>query len=367
MNNSKQKIILAIVAFVLIAAIIGGAIWFAYDSKSRKEPSEDNTEQAFVTDGNGKEMSDGNVYAMPTAMTVSAAALSSSNTVDVRIEAYVYPDTAENKAVDFSVAWGTAPEHGSEPVTDYLTVTPDSDGSTLATVSCKKAFGNDKIIITVTTRDGGHSANCTVSFVGIASKMTVTSNSATQKNTAERGDYLDLGTDKTYTFNINLSNVFNSVGKSELSVSVGASGSLYFGDGYCDPYSGITKIGNVQKLDLSTLKDKFIKSANVSGNTLTVTTGKYIVEGYFDPNDTFTDEYDNVYYRNCYLYEDEWGLVGPQYTSDKAKCDENEQLVKSCYFTITVTDSVSGLSETLKLWITSSVSGVSLSKQTLTI
>ena len=193
MNNSKQKIILAIVAFVLIAAIIGGAIWFAYDSKSCKEPSEDNTEQAFVTDGNGKEMSDGNVYAMPTAMTVSAAALSSSNTVDVRIEAYVL---------------------------DYLTVTPDSDGSTLATVSCKKAFGNDKIIITVTTRDGGHSANCTVSFVGIASKMTVTSNSATQKNTAERGDYFDLGTDKTYTFNINLSNVFNSVGKSELSVSL---------------------------------------------------------------------------------------------------------------------------------------------------
>lgn len=327
----------------------------------------EHNEQAFVTDDNGEIMADGTVYAMPTAMTVRAAALSNSNTVDVRIEAYVYPDTAENKAVDYSVAWGTAPEHGSEPVTNYLTVTPDTDGSTLATVSCKKAFGNDKIIITVTTRDGGYTATCTVSFVGIASGITITSNNATQKNTAERGSYYELGTNKNYTFNINLSNVFNSVGKSNLSVSVGASGSLYFGDGYCDPNSGITRISNVQKLELSSLKDKFIKSATISGNTLTVTTGKYIVEGYCDPNDYYTDEYDNIYYRNCYLYEDEWGLVGPQYTSDKAKCTENEQWLKSCYFTVTVTDSVSGLSETVKLWVTSSVSGVSLSKTTLTI
>ena len=366
MKNSKLKVILTIIAFVLIAAIIGGVIWYVYDNKTRKEPSEDN-EQAFVTDDNGEIMADGTVYAMPTAMTVRAAALSNSNTVDVRIEAYVYPDTAENKAVDYFVAWGTAPEHGSEPVTNYLTVTPDTDGSTLATVSCKKAFGNDKIIITVTTRDGGYTATCTVSFIGIASGITITSNNATQKNTTERGSYYELGTNKNYTFNINLSNVFNSVGKSNLSVSVGASGSLYFGDGYCDPNSGITRISNVQKLELSSLKDKFIKSATVSGNTLTVTTGKYIVEGFCDPNDYYTDEYDNVYYRNCYLYEDEWGLVGPQYTSDTAKCTENEQWIKSCYFTVTVTDSVSGLSETVKLWVTSSVSGVSLSKTTLTI
>lgn len=173
MKNSKQKVILAIIAFVLIAAIIGGVIWYAYD-KTHKQPTEENTEQAFIADDNGEVMTGETVYAMPTAMTVRATALSSSNTVDVRIEAYVYPDTAENKAVDFSVAWGTAPEHGSEPVTNYLTVTPDSDGSTLATVSCKKAFGNDKIIITVTTRDGGYTATCTVSFVGIASSITIT-------------------------------------------------------------------------------------------------------------------------------------------------------------------------------------------------
>ena len=37
----------------------------------------------------------------------------------------------------------------------------------------------------------------------------------------------------------------------------------------------------------------------------------------------------------------------------------------SCYFTITVTDTVSGLSESLRLWLVSSVSGVRFEKSEL--
>lgn len=363
-TSDTIKWILTLLAFILVGVMLTGIICGWFDKKD--EPNKDNTEQAVIINDSGEVMNGGTVYAMPTVMTVRAATISNERSADVQIKAFVYPETAINKKVDFSVAWGTAPEHGGEPVTNYLTVTPDSDGSNIATVKCKKAFGNDKIIITVTTRDGGYTATCTVSFVGTASGISVTSSSAALNNTAERGSYYSLGTGKTYTFDINLSNDFGSVGTSNLSVTVGASGSLYFGDGFCDPNSGITRISNVKLLELSSLSDKFIKSATVSGTTLSITTGKYAVEGYCDVNDYYTDEYDNYYYRNNYLYEDEWGLVGPQSTSDKSKCADNETWVKSCYFTVTVTDSVSGLSETVKLWL-DGVSGVSLSQTTLSI
>lgn len=360
------KWILTLLAFILIGVLLAGILcgWF---DKKEETPAED-AEQAYVTDGDGNDMGGGEVYAMPKAMTFTSAALlsatSSNASVDVQIEAVVSPASAANKLVDYSVAWGTGASRASENVGNYLTVTQDSDGSTSATVSCKKAFGSDKIIITVTTRDGGYTATCTVSFVGVASGMTVTSSSATLASSASRGSYYSLATNKTYTFDINLSNIYDSVGSSKLSATVGASGSLYFGDGFCDPNSGITKISNIQLIELSSLADKFIKSAAISGNTLTVTTGKYEVEGYCDVNDYYTDEYDNVFYRNCYLYEDEWGLVGPAYTSDQSKCADNEEWVKSCYFTVTVTDGVSGLSETVKLWL-DGVSGVSLSNSSL--
>ena len=91
-------------------------------------------------DSDGNPMTENKVYPMPKAMSFSALAfipadstthsggtgMESQSSVDVRIEAIVYPDDAANKEVDFSVAWGNAPTYGSETLTDYLTVTPDS-------------------------------------------------------------------------------------------------------------------------------------------------------------------------------------------------------------------------------------------------
>ena len=49
----------------------------------------------------------------------------------------------------------------------------------------------------------------------------------------------------------------------------------------------------------------------------------------------------------------------------EAKAAENVAALESCYFTVTVKDNISGLSETVRLWLVSSVSGVSLSKAEL--
>lgn len=367
-TSDKIKWVLTLLAFILVGVMLIGIICGWFDKKDDKPV--DDTEQSFVTDDDGEIINDGEVYAMPKAMTIRAAAqtLSSSNTVDVRIEAYVYPSTAENKAVDFSVAWGKATEHGNEQVSNYLTVTPDSDGSTLATVSCKKAFGNDKIIITVTTRDGAYTATCTVSFVGTASSITVTNSNATQKSNSGRGSYYELGTNKTYTFNVNLSNVFNSVGSKNLSVSLGGVGSMNFGTATFND-GGYPNYQNIAKKSMSEMVNAFITSATVSGDTVTVKTGSKDMCNYYSSYGS--DEYfTSTFYYDRFVveYDDYLELkTNPSLSYTYPAAKENMQLISSCYFTLTVADSVSGLSDTVKLWVTSSVSGVSLNSSTLTI
>ena len=368
--------IITIVAMVLVAILSIGLLCALFIRPNDDKEQTEQTASAVVVDGEGNAMMEGVVYPMPEKMSFSAAAfavplagervpettVTLEQSVDVRIQAYVRPDDAVNKEVDFSVAWGNAPTHGSEDVSDYLTVTPDSDGSTMATVSCKKAFGDDTIIITVTTREGGYTATCTVSFTGIASGIEITSSTATKKSTSARGTYYELGTGETYTFDIGLTNAFGAV-TGDLSVTgIGGSGSLYFGEMRIEG-GAFTRFTNMQKKDISSLADKFITSATVSGGKLVVTTSKTLITNYYSSHeaDTLTGV---DYYYDRYVYQDDGsGLVSGVQTSDnyEAKAAENVAALESCYFTVTVKDNISGLTETVRLWVVSSVSGVSLS------
>ena len=82
------------------------------------------------------------------------------------LTATVEPANAPDKAVDWSVAfvdpsseWATG-----KTVTDYVTVTPTSDGALTATVQNLKAFG-EQIKVTVTHRENENAtASCTVDF-----------------------------------------------------------------------------------------------------------------------------------------------------------------------------------------------------------
>ena len=380
-RSDTIKWVLTLLAFILVGVMLAGIILGWFEKKEEPPAEEEQTEQAAVMDGEGNAMDADTVYAMPEAMSFSAASLAqarahfdepsgttvtSDESVDVRIEAYVRPDDAANKKVDFSVAWGTAPTHGSEPVENYLTVTPDSDGSTTATVSCKKAFGDDTILITVTTREGGYTATCTVTFTGIADGISISGSTATKKSSSGRGEYYEVGTSKTYTFNISLTNAFDDVA-SDLSVKeIGGVGTMYFGNGSFNDGGYINYTEMYQK-DLGEVAGKFITSATISGNTLTVKTGSVVLENYYDH--IAPDEYhivDILYDR--YVVEitnDTMGYkdVGDSFVNQNAKY--NAEHIDDCYFYVTVEDEISGLTQTVKLWLVSSVSGVSLSPTTL--
>ena len=182
-SDTVKWVISFFLILVLLVGMVGTWVVLLREDEGKTPPAEEEqTEQAAATDGEGNAMDADMVYPMPAKMSFNAqtfaqfgepgsAAVTSEKSVEVRIEAYVIPENANNREVDFSVAWGEGAQHSAEPVTDYVTVTPESDGSRIATVSCKKAFGDDTIVITVTTRDGGFTANCTVTFEGTPNSL----------------------------------------------------------------------------------------------------------------------------------------------------------------------------------------------------
>lgn len=91
------------------------------------------------------------------------------------LTATITPSYASNKAVDWSVAFANASSTwaSGKTVTDYVTVTPTSDGALTAIVENIKDFG-EQILVKVTSRDNPSAeATCTVDYAKRVTGVTV--------------------------------------------------------------------------------------------------------------------------------------------------------------------------------------------------
>ena len=222
-RSDTVKWILTLLAFILVSVMLAGIICGWFDKKEEPPAEEEQTEQAAVVDGDGNAMDEDIVYPMPAKMSFSALALAearagdptsstvaaSEQSVEVQIEAYVMPENATNREVDFSIAWGEGAQRSAEPVTNYVTVTPQSDGSRIATVACLQGFGDDTILITVTTRDGGFQATCTVTFEGTPSSLKFVYNNTEYSSTSE----ITLRANEEYSIGLQLEGELGEVGE----------------------------------------------------------------------------------------------------------------------------------------------------------
>lgn len=178
-KSNPNKFWTGFLAVLLVLVIAGAAALVGVLSdgfknwdkfKTEEEQTEETTDNgAPVIGENGEELPSGEAIPMPKAMSFrSAAALDGRNAEydSVTLTATVTPSNADNKKVDWTIAFANpASEWASgKTVTDYVTVTPESDGSLTATVQCLQDFG-EQIIITVTSRDNSNAkATCTVDF-----------------------------------------------------------------------------------------------------------------------------------------------------------------------------------------------------------
>ena len=197
------------------------------------------------------------------------------NYVEQTLTATVLPATAVNKAVDWSVAWADG-QAGN--VTDYVTVTPSSDGSTTASVKCFQPFTGN-VVVTVTTRESGYSAECVVTFVGIPSEINVSGPFAEQSD-----GYYYVGVGDTYTYSVDLNNIFGTVGVDyqDVTVTLGGYGSVVLGeyDYYSQSKTSKWYEDTLHTVTLESLKDKFL-SIDYSDGVLNITTVKTI-ESYYE-------------------------------------------------------------------------------------
>lgn len=101
------------------------------------------------------------------------------------LTATVQPADAANKAIDWSVSFTDAGDEWAtgKTVTDYVTVTPTSDGALTATVENIAAFG-EQITVKATSRDNSSAyATCTVEYLQRTTGYTLTMDEKTYSTT----------------------------------------------------------------------------------------------------------------------------------------------------------------------------------------
>ncbi len=231
-KSDKIKWVFTGIAFVLVAVMLTGVClqlfgtgkqqpsnWFKKPDTEQTTPVPDDTTDKPVLDENGNELTSGVTHAMPAQMTFRTAkslaaatptAQAASEYDSVTLNATVKPDSATDKTVDWSIAWVNANSEWAtgKTVTDYVTVTPQSDGSTTATVQCLQPFG-EQIRVTVTSRmNTNATASCTVDFKARPSIIALTGASALSSSNIDNIMPTVLTATALSDFDTNLHNLF---------------------------------------------------------------------------------------------------------------------------------------------------------------
>ena len=207
----KRRII--VTSVIITISLLISCLIAAFAYLHTRDLNKDSLEFDAQIYADGQAYDTGDSTAFPSSLIFSLASNSTTG-VSLILNATVTPTDAPNKAVDWSVTWADGASRASETVTDYITVTPSSDGSTTATVTCYKAFTGDNIVITVTTRNGKFTASCVCSFVGKPSSISFNTGGFDSISDSDGIWKIKLNVGENYTFSTAFANEFGVVGSS---------------------------------------------------------------------------------------------------------------------------------------------------------
>ena len=273
-TSDKVKWWLTLIAFLLMGAtMVGMLLGYIKPMETPKEPTKQEQEASVDNGGYVTETisSTGLSLFSATPMTYSEETGVATQT----LYAAIRPETALNKNVTWSVAWA---EENPEDVSKYLTVTPIGLESYFqkATVTCYQPFKGD-IVITVTTEEGGHTAQCIAQYVGYPTDISV------ESNAYHDGEKYCLGAQGTFTFDLAAYNVFEELGDEykDLKVTVTING-VFLVDDYHYDYQTETWSwsGNEELRSFDAISEEVFNYTYENGR-LTVTT-KEAIEGYYE-------------------------------------------------------------------------------------
>lgn len=185
-GSALQTVVCILLSIILLGVIAGGIFvgvksegfrnWDYFKGEQTEQPKEE--QPSGVTDGEGNELESGTSYEMPASMVYAVpTAQSTTASSGVTVTATVLPETAINKNVTWSLAFADASASWAQgkTVTDYVTVTADTENSREATVVCKQAFGEQIVLTAASVADPTKTATCTIdyaqSIVGVSAKI----------------------------------------------------------------------------------------------------------------------------------------------------------------------------------------------------
>lgn len=172
--SDKFSWIITVIAMALVAILSIGLLCALFVQPKEDEPEAEPKDGAVIS-----ETAEHGVSLMSAKIAPAAYApngVSALADTAYTLTASVEPDYAGEKTFDWSIKFEDASSSwaNGKSVTDYVTVTPSSDGADTATVECRQAFG-ERILVTCTSRDyTGLSATCTVDYAQRITGMDVT-------------------------------------------------------------------------------------------------------------------------------------------------------------------------------------------------
>ena len=298
-------------------------------------------------------VSDENIapVALKMSKSFTTYAANGQQTVSKKITATVMPVDAPDKSVDWSIKWCT-PIEGKD-ISEYLTLTPESDGALTATITALKGFEGGSAYVTATTRVGGFTATCLIMYDGKPESLSFIHNGKEITNTGT----VNLTAGTTNEITLNLKNTLGVVGSKygdfEI-VKVKGQGRFtltkqYIVNGSVSSTSevvfnleeGVYKykdevLGNDLTL---TIKPEDFFTASVNGNKLTIKAIK--------SESSYATPYPRTGYRFTYK---------GTYTDPRAGGKPD-----NCIWYVAVRDKVSGEESLLQIDIQSTVTSISLS------
>lgn len=323
-SSDSIKWVLTLIAFLLVGATLVGMILGYITPKTRPEEQpaqqEQVQEEAIVNNGGYKtEFVNTEFVKLYSASPMMYSRQTATATK--KVYATVMPQTATNKNVSWSVKWAG---ENQEPVSSYVTVAPETENSTTADITCYAPFEGD-IIVTVTTQEGGYTADCIVRYVGLPTEISI------ETSVANNGETYKLGLGGNFTMNVAPVNPFNQLGEDyqNLEVILFGYGNLTLGTYNFNYGTGQTEgtwdWENVETVTLDSILDKFVTVSYENG-VITLSTG--------------SKELNEEYYEK-YVSTD--GGRTKYYTNKVKEMDED------CYIGLTIKEPTSGISKVIKL------------------
>lgn len=282
-NKALSAIVAVLLAIVMCASVVLGVGFGVYgkntDDWFKKQDADQGQEQPEQPEQPSDDSGE-NIENTARVSILSGATVASENgSVSKTLTAVVLPDDAPNKAVDWSIAWADGDSRASENISDYITVTPASDGALTATVTCKKSFRGSVAYVKVVTREGKFEATSMITFDGIPSSLSVNTTGLSTGTDNDAFQYMVPTNGASLA--IDLTNVFGDVGESyynNLTFTTSASGKIKI-QNYYSATGNSSWQGTESEITLESIKDS-IFSAKIENKKLVITPHK-TVESYY--------------------------------------------------------------------------------------